>query len=875
MTSNMKSRMSVSGGGGGGGASSTSTSSLSSTSRLNQPVKHDMSPIDFDSEKDLQKQMEEISAEFKLKESRDWSFRYKALIQLQRVVAGNAVEMKNFVVLLRQMSPGLVEQVTELRSTIVKEACAVVSQVATRLRSRFEPLALLYMNALLKVVVVKVTIIAEAAHNAIKSILNSVQTKTLLANILIASGDQHNEALRRRASEYLLIILGRAIDEPDMVLMSSVAAVEAAISRLLVDGGSDIRANTRLCFWAYLELSEERALAMLYEYTPTTQKNLFSMINTLPPSQHQLALKIQQALLEEDQDQQLMTESTDLDFDMNDFKKDQSTTTTTTTSSSIPTSRAKTPTGGSSIPTGRQSGLKGKISTTTTTTTTTPTGLSSSTSSKPSSSTASGSSLRGASTSSTVRSKSSLGMTKTTTTPVSSTSSRASSASPNVSSSNLSGRYSSIGSRISQPTTGKPTLAQTLKSSQTKLAAITNLQQKQQQQPASLTKSKSSTSLGGTSSTSTPSSSTTTTSSSTISKRTTSPSSTTKTTSASSLSKSTVNPTTTSNSLTKSIRPSTTTSTASLSKSTIGSTSLPSTSSTPTKTPVTSVTSTTTSSSPTVARLNEKMKALSTSTSASKPTTSVAKRASKEIDEHLLKEAESILDRDVQDIGDVDDLIKYSNTIVESLAKIDMEIDSLQDSQFNEISDALATNIRDAKRGLSLIDDDPNNELKLEDLELDDNDDDDDDNNDNDNTNTRQKNLSRSSSIGELALRGGGGSTLRRQNSNEDFNWIEDSVDQTMIGDDLLEFDDNQLLDDQLTNHHHHHLNGKKKNDRHNLITDDDDDIYDVDDIQLNFKSPSSNLSSNNNSNSSSTNNSTNNSKRNSLNLDLELELNS
>ncbi|GAM28111.1 hypothetical protein SAMD00019534_112870 [Acytostelium subglobosum LB1] len=782
--------------------SSSSSSSSSTSSRLAAPAKQDLSPINYDSERELQRQFEDIANEFKMKDSRDWSYRYKALIQLQKILAGNAIEFKSFMPQLRALSPGLVEQVTELRSTIVKEACAAVTLAATRLKARFEPLALLYVQALLKVVIVKVAIIAEAAHSTLKAILSSVPTKGLLASILIASGDQHNESLRRRACDYLLQILGRAIEEPGMVLMSSVPSVESSISKLLVDGGSDIRVNARLCFWAYLELSEERALAMLYDYTSTTQKNLFSMVDTLPQSQKDLATKIQQSILQEDQDQLLVGESTDLDFDMSDFKKEPVQSTQPTTQ---PTTRAKTPTSSSTIPSGRQSGLKGRVPTGTSSTTTT---SSTSTSSIPQR--RSGSSL-GMTAPSIPRSKSSLGINKSTGSSSSSTSSsspsissKASSSSPNVSSSNLSGRYSSIGSRISQPSpaSGKSSLAQTLKTSQTKAAAISSYQQKQQQPPPSLTKSKSNPSL-----TSSTSSTTTTTASSSstappkpIGRSVSSP------TTGTLLKKSAATPPSTSTTTTTT----TTTTATSLSRSAISPTSntkVPASTQLSKSTIETS--SASSSSSRTLEALTQRVKALNDAP----PTAKKTSRKSIEINDgnQVINEAELLLNRSVGDIGDVEDLIQYSNTLVESLANIESEIDSLNpdSSQFKEISDALEDNLLDAKRGLSLIDDDVGNELRLEDLELDD------------------------------IVTGGGGNgadgvvdissngvkpigsnnnnnkrqstKLKRNNSNENFNWIEDSVDQGLIEDDLLDFDD----DDDLIN-----------NDRHNLIVAEDSNEF-------------------------------------------------
>ncbi|EGG15072.1 hypothetical protein DFA_09895 [Cavenderia fasciculata] len=734
----------------------TSSSSSPTTSRLLSPAtKIDTSPIDFDNEKELFKQIEDINNEFKSKESRDWSHRYKALIQLQRIVNGSGIELKQFTVYLRSISTSLIEQVTEVRSTIVKEACAVVELLALRLKARFEPFALLYLQALLKVVVVKVTITAEAAHAAILAILNNVQTKGLLQSIVTASQDQHNEQLRRRSAEYILVILTRAIEEPGMILLTSVPLLERAVTALLIDGGSDIRALARLAFWAYCELNEKGAMPMLYAYTPTTQKNLFAMLDQLPPAQFELASRIHQMQLEEAENLAKVTESMDVELDMTDFKKGDNKVV-------VNGARAKTPTSSTSTTTtasGRASGLKSRVTTSTTSTTTTSSSGSSnvsgiprrsgsslgmnqtlSSSAGPSTSTAPLTAAKKLDASLIVRSKSSLGTTRT---PISSTlstptsslsnlSKPLSSTSPNTST--QTGRASSIGSRLptSAPTGTKPTLSQTLKANQIKSAAVQNLTTQINKPPATLTKSSSKTSLSN--STAGPSNTNASTSTSTTS-------TTTSTSPVGRLSKSV-----SSSSLPqrKSITPGSTTSTINKPLST-----------------------------PTTETLSTKKKFITVTSAVDDDdidTTSPPINVDDK-DQSLLDE--KWLSRDVTGINNVEDLMQYSNTLVESLANIEMEIDSLnsESNQFNQISDALANNIRDARKGID--------ELSIDELDT--------SHVNNNNNNNSNNNSNGNSSNGNSSNNSSNRNSIVKKEDDE-FNWVEDSVDQALIEDDEIDF---------------------------------------------------------------------------------------
>eukprot|EP01132_Coremiostelium_polycephalum_P006196 gene6196-7717_t len=725
-----------------------SATSPASAARLLDTAKHDMSPIDYDNEKDLQKSIESIVNEFKMKDTRDWSYRYKSLLQLQRIVNGNGLEMKIWSSLLRYMTPTLIEQLTELRATIVKEACQAVSLIATRMKNRFEPYALNYVQSLIKMSVVKANLIAEATHGCLQQILSNVPTKNLLNLIITSSQDSHNELLRRRCSDYILQIIQRAINEEGMILTTSQAELEKTISRLLVDGGSEIRAVSRFCFWAYSELAEDRALSLIYEYTPTTKKNLFLMVDQLPEVQQEIAAKIQKTLNEEDQSQSLVLQSTDLDFDMSDFKRndqDSTTTTTTTTTTSSPTNngiRAKTPTG-------RQSGLKGRIPSSSTTPKISPTNSSTDlTSSTTTTTTArrAGSSLgmvknpsttlpeertirKPTDTSNIIRSKSSLGTIRKPTEIPSPTSAvkttKASSSSPNLSTSNLSA-ISKPSSSLSSSTISKPS-------------------------PSSLTK-KPATSISPTNSTTTPKTTTTTTS--TVSSPPTGlPSSLKKPVSRLSM------PTAAPPTLTKS-------------KSSLSSTA-PSSSLSNSIKSIKSSTTTTTST---------------TSTTPSRPSLPTSAALESKRNSIKFDPAASRKSVDLSQFGATDE---------------DITIESLEESlsfgknstAFNEISDALEGNIRDAKKGLSFLDvvDSTNtNELTLDDLSgpppmqssSKNN-----SNNSSSNDLTSTFNLKQNTSSNSLQDFLENSNNKSNSGVDDEFNWIEDSVDEGLIEDDTLEFD--------------------------------------------------------------------------------------
>ncbi|KAN0030485.1 hypothetical protein ACTA71_009124 [Dictyostelium dimigraforme] len=790
--------------------SSSSTSSTSSSSpsnsgstntvgsRLFTPNKVDTSPLDFENEKELQKKLDDIVSEFKNKD-KEWTFRLKALQVLQRIINGNGIEFKGWSLMLRSISPALIEQLTELRSTIVKEACASVSLLGFRMKSKFEPFALQYTQALIRMVPVKTTIISESAHQTLKDILESVATKSLLQTFLDASLDQHNEQLRKRASEYIYIVLSRAIENDGMILISSVPALEKSIQKLLVDGASETRQMARYCFWAYAELNEKSATTLFYtHFTPTTQKNLFTVQEHLKGDQLEFCEKLKNSLFEEEQHQKMVEDSNDLDFDLNDFKKDPqpSTTTTTTTTNNDNSIRSKTPTTGRAT-----SGLKMRSTATSTTTSTTTTPSKSSSSINLRSGSSIGNRIDGSSSvggsikrpldaSNIIRSKSSLGTTrkdviaggssiggssggggggggssssmqspvsKTPTTMITKT---ASSSSPNLATSTQSGRYSSIGTRAITTSLSKQSSSSNLTRSLPPINKSPISPPGPTPPAPTLTKSKS-----------TPSSPLSTPS----------PSKLTSSTNITSTPTRRISSSTTSS-------PIGTTTTSALKKPSTLTSTPKSSSSSSIKTPSTSSTTSTTTSSATKKSFitkteneNENIKTTSTTPkSITKTTTSSSSSSSS---------------------------IKGRSDNVDEIDLESLEISLNQDNKlaFNEISDEISNNLRDAKKGLSFYE----KELTLDDLE------------NNSNSNSNSNNNSKRSSVSSFT-----NSIKESTTADVDFNWLEDSVHDSLIDDDVLDFNENNNSTYIPRNNKTIKEDGEEQQQQEVLNEDDDDLMF-------------------------------------------------
>ena len=89
-----------------------------------------------------------------------WSpqVRSGALRRLHGLVLGGACEFGTFATHLKQLREPLVAQCSELRSSLVREACGLLVAVASAMREAFEPFCVEYFPPLLKQTVVTIQV---------------------------------------------------------------------------------------------------------------------------------------------------------------------------------------------------------------------------------------------------------------------------------------------------------------------------------------------------------------------------------------------------------------------------------------------------------------------------------------------------------------------------------------------------------------------------------------------------------------------------------------------------------------------------------------------------------------------------------------------
>lgn len=161
------------------------------------PKKAPPSGVRVYSDKELKGEFEGIAKTLKNMAHDAWTDRQEACQRLSMLVEGGACEFESFALgfgkLLRDP---IADALNDLRSAIVKEACAAVSAISRALGDAFEPFAAQYVPILWTKTIITIQVIAESSHACVIDIVNNTQCPKLLRNVIEVGTADRDARLR-------------------------------------------------------------------------------------------------------------------------------------------------------------------------------------------------------------------------------------------------------------------------------------------------------------------------------------------------------------------------------------------------------------------------------------------------------------------------------------------------------------------------------------------------------------------------------------------------------------------------------------------------------------------------------------------------------
>ncbi|TYI70610.1 hypothetical protein E1A91_D08G233500v1 [Gossypium mustelinum] len=225
-------------------------------------------PIKVYSEKELIREFEKISST--LVPEKDWSVRIAAMQRVEGLVFGGAADYPCFRGLLKQLVGPLSTQLSDRRSSIVKQACHLLSFLSKELLGDFEACAEIFIPVLFKLVVITVLVIAESADNCIKRMLRNCKVARVLPRIADCAKNDRNAVLRARCCEYALLILEHWPDAPE--IQRSADLYEDLIRCCVADAMSEVRSTARMCYRMFNKTWPDRSRRLFSSFDPAIQR---------------------------------------------------------------------------------------------------------------------------------------------------------------------------------------------------------------------------------------------------------------------------------------------------------------------------------------------------------------------------------------------------------------------------------------------------------------------------------------------------------------------------------------------------------------------------------------------------------------------------
>ena len=232
----------------------------------------DIIPLDYKSKSALTPEFEEI---YKYTENTkiDWRKRELAIKKIARICIGNQGKSDVFLQFFNnQIYPNLDVQLADLRSSLMKEACRIVSFCAKILGLLIESSMthMMTQHVLFKIAGNSNKVISENSSKCVLNIVNYVHSIKIITNICEQKALKANNVRVLVAQCLYIVICSYKIN----LIQKTIGIILETIKTLLSDPNSDVRATIRKVFIAYKKRFENEANNFFNELDKNVQKQI-------------------------------------------------------------------------------------------------------------------------------------------------------------------------------------------------------------------------------------------------------------------------------------------------------------------------------------------------------------------------------------------------------------------------------------------------------------------------------------------------------------------------------------------------------------------------------------------------------------------------
>ncbi|KAG6023833.1 hypothetical protein E4U41_001923, partial [Claviceps citrina] len=207
----------------------------------------------------------------------NWMKREQSINTLRKLNAGNAATdfQDVFVAGLRGMLDGIIKAMTSLRTSLSKEGCGLVQELALSLGPAMDPMVELLMQTLVKLSAGTKKISSQMANATVECIISRVTYNQRLMHHIWSASQDKNVQPRTYATLWLKTVLRKEAGHKSHVEHTGgVDLMEKIIRKGLADANPGVREKTRSAYWTFWGVWPARADAIMADLDATAQKLL-------------------------------------------------------------------------------------------------------------------------------------------------------------------------------------------------------------------------------------------------------------------------------------------------------------------------------------------------------------------------------------------------------------------------------------------------------------------------------------------------------------------------------------------------------------------------------------------------------------------------
>jgi CLIP-associating protein 1/2 len=201
-----------------------------------------------------------------------WEEKVSGMLLLTAILLGGATKVKGFGAMLKVLEESIHSQIREMRSSVIKEACSLVSLLSKQMGSGFSSYADVYIPTLLKQTCVTIQIISDSCDYCIQTILRNTPVGSNIMSLLTSSAaTASHKVIRQKCTIYIRQLLE---DRTLHYLDKYIDSIEHTINKTVYDADGQVRMTARRCFSAFASRWPERRDKLFYGFEASIQNTI-------------------------------------------------------------------------------------------------------------------------------------------------------------------------------------------------------------------------------------------------------------------------------------------------------------------------------------------------------------------------------------------------------------------------------------------------------------------------------------------------------------------------------------------------------------------------------------------------------------------------